>query len=109
MGIPAGTEVGGSGKALEAIGTLFTIESESFFQGFHQHGIHGHAASPEIARSVSLAADDLGLMGKLDLVSCDLEGGEAIPIETKRGRGPNAVSIAQPLRIHCIAPASPCR
>jgi len=44
---------------------------------------------PEIARSVSLAADDLGLMGKLDLVSCDPEGGEAVPVETKRGRVPN--------------------
>jgi CRISPR-associated endonuclease Cas1/CRISPR-associated protein Cas4 len=44
---------------------------------------------PEIARSVSLAADDLGMMGKLDLVSCDPEGGEAIPVETKRGRVPN--------------------
>jgi CRISPR-associated protein Cas1 len=43
---------------------------------------------PVIARSVSLAADDLGLMGKLDLVSCDPEGGEAIPVETKRGRVP---------------------
>ena len=50
-------------------------------------------ASPEIARSVSLAADDLGLMGKLDLVSCDPEGGEAVPVETKRGRVP-----AVPLR-----------
>jgi CRISPR-associated protein Cas4 len=50
-------------------------------------------ASPEIARSVSLSADDLGLMGKLDLVSCDQEGGEAIPVETKRGRVP-----AVPLR-----------
>ena len=45
-------------------------------------------AQPEIARSVSLAADDLALMGKLDLVSCDPEGGEAIPVETKRGRVP---------------------
>jgi CRISPR-associated protein Cas1 len=50
---------------------------------------------PEIARSVSLAADDLGLMGKLDLVSCDPEGGEAIPVETKRGRVP-----AVPLRAY---------
>lgn len=48
---------------------------------------------PEIARSVSLAADDLGLMGKLDLVSADPEGGEAVPVETKRGRVP-----AVPLR-----------
>ncbi|WP_411845720.1 CRISPR-associated endonuclease Cas1 [Roseibacillus persicicus] len=46
-------------------------------------------APPEIARSVSLAADDLGLMGKLDLVSADPEGREAIPVETKRGRVPN--------------------
>ena len=44
---------------------------------------------PEIARSVSLAAADLGLMGKLDLVSCDPEGWEAVPVETKRGRVPN--------------------
>lgn len=43
---------------------------------------------PEIARSVSLAADDLGIMGKLDLVSADPEGGEAVPVETKRGRVP---------------------
>lgn len=50
---------------------------------------------PEIARSVSLADDDLGLMGKLDLVSCDPEGGEAIPVETKRGRVP-----AVPLRCY---------
>ena len=51
---------------------------------------------PEIARSVSLAADDLGLMGKLDLVSCDPEGGEAIPVETKRGRVPNVPHRAYP-------------
>lgn len=51
---------------------------------------------PEIARSVSLAADDLGLMGKLDLVSADPEGGEAIPVETKRGRVPNVPNRAYP-------------
>ena len=50
---------------------------------------------PEIARSVSLADEELGLMGKLDLVSCDPEGGEAIPVETKRGRVP-----AVPLRCY---------
>lgn len=44
---------------------------------------------PEIARSVSLADDELGFMGKLDLVSADPEGGEAVPVETKRGRVPN--------------------
>jgi CRISP-associated protein Cas1 len=48
---------------------------------------------PEIARSVSLADDELGFMGKLDLVSADPEGGEAVPVETKRGRVP-----AVPLR-----------
>ncbi len=43
---------------------------------------------PEIARSVSLADEELGFMGKLDLVSTDPEGGEAVPVETKRGRVP---------------------
>jgi len=43
---------------------------------------------PEIARSVSLGCDDLGLMGKLDLVSADPEGGEAVPVETKKSRVP---------------------
>ena len=50
-------------------------------------------APPEIARSVSLAHELLGFMGKLDLVSADPEGGEAVPVETKRGRVP-----AVPLR-----------
>jgi len=44
---------------------------------------------PVVARSVSLAHDELGFMGKLDLVSADPEGGEAVPVETKRGRVPN--------------------
>ena len=51
---------------------------------------------PEIARSVSLAHQDLGFMGKLDLVSCDPEGGEAIPVETKRGRVPNVPARCYP-------------
>jgi CRISP-associated protein Cas1 len=51
---------------------------------------------PEISRSVSLGADDLGLMGKLDLVSCDPEGGEAVPVETKRGRVPDVPHRAYP-------------
>lgn len=45
-------------------------------------------APPEIARSVSLGCDDLGLMGKLDLVSADPEGCEAVPVETKKSRVP---------------------
>ena len=51
---------------------------------------------PEIARSVSLAHDALGFMGKLDLVSCDPEGGEAVPVETKRGRVPNVPQRSYP-------------
>ena len=43
---------------------------------------------PEIARSVSLGCEDLKLLGKLDLVSADPEGGEAVPVETKKGRVP---------------------
>lgn len=51
---------------------------------------------PEIARSVSLAAEDLGLMGKLDLVAADPEGGEAVPVETKRGKVPNTPELSYP-------------
>lgn len=59
---------------------------------------------PEIARSVSLAAPDLGLMGKLDLVSTDPEGGEAVPVETKRGRVPNVPLRAyDPERVQLMA------
>lgn len=61
---------------------------------------------PEIARSVSLAAADLGLMGKLDLVSCDPEGWEAVPVETKRGRVPNVpLSSYPPERAQVMAQA----
>ncbi|MEZ5327533.1 MAG: CRISPR-associated endonuclease Cas1 [Verrucomicrobiales bacterium] len=48
----------------------------------------GDDPPPEIARSVSLGCEKLGLMGKLDLVSADPEGGEAIPVETKKSRVP---------------------
>lgn len=51
---------------------------------------------PEIARSVSLGCDELGLMGKLDLVSADPEGGEAIPVETKKGLVPNTPERTYP-------------
>lgn len=44
---------------------------------------------PEIARSVSLGSDTLGIIGKLDLVSADPSGGEASPVETKKGRVPH--------------------
>jgi CRISPR-associated protein Cas1 len=51
---------------------------------------------PEIARSVSLGSESLGLMGKLDLVSADPEGGEAVPVETKKGRVPNVPERSYP-------------
>jgi CRISP-associated protein Cas1 len=35
-------------------------------------------------------------MGKLDLVSADPEGGEAVPVETKRGRVPNVLIASYP-------------
>jgi len=53
-------------------------------------------APPEIARSVSLGCDQLQLMGKLDLVSCDPEGGEAAPVETKRGKVPDIPEQSYP-------------
>ncbi|MEX2579297.1 MAG: CRISPR-associated endonuclease Cas1 [Verrucomicrobiales bacterium] len=53
-------------------------------------------APPEIARSVSLGSDELGLLGKLDLVSADPEGGEAVPVETKKGRVPNTPERSYP-------------
>lgn len=59
---------------------------------------------PEIARSVSLGSDELGIMGKLDLVSADPEGGEAIPVETKKGRVPNTPERSYlPERIQLMA------
>jgi len=51
---------------------------------------------PVIARSVSLGCDILGLMGKLDLVSADPEGGEAVPVETKKSRVPDTVERSYP-------------
>jgi CRISP-associated protein Cas1 len=53
-------------------------------------------APPEIARSVSLGCDELGIMGKLDLVSADPEGGEAVPVETKKSRVPNTPERSYP-------------
>ncbi|MCX6880846.1 MAG: Dna2/Cas4 domain-containing protein [Verrucomicrobia bacterium] len=51
---------------------------------------------PVIARSVSLGCEVLGLMGKLDLVSADPEGGEAVPVETKKSRVPNTPERSYP-------------
>jgi CRISPR-associated protein Cas1 len=59
---------------------------------------------PAIARSVSLASPELGLAGKLDLVSTD--GDEAVPVETKRGSVPDiAGNIWEPERVQLMAQA----
>lgn len=58
--------------------------------------IDGEDPPPEIARSVALGCDVLGLTGKLDLVSADPEGGEAIPVETKKSRTPNTPERSYP-------------
>ena len=57
---------------------------------------------PDIARSVSLGSDELGLLGKLDLVATD--GSEAIPVDTKRGRPPdNEHRSWEPERVQLMA------
>ncbi len=56
----------------------------------------------DIARSVPLASDVLGLTAKLDLVST--AGDEAVPVETKRGRVPqNAQRSWEPERVQLMA------
>lgn len=59
---------------------------------------------PVIARSVSLSSQALGITGKLDLVSMD--GDEAVPVETKRGRVPDVPGgIWEPERVQLMAQA----
>lgn len=59
-------------------------------------------APPDIARSVPLASDVLGLTAKLDLVS--MAGDEAVPVETKRGRAPNNAERSwEPERVQLMA------
>lgn len=59
---------------------------------------------PVIVRSVPLASERLSLMAKLDLASCDPEGGEAMPVETKRGKVPdNAQKSYEPERVQLMA------
>ena len=58
--------------------------------------------SPQIARSVSLDSASLGIVAKLDLVST--AGGEAVPVETKRGHVPdNADRSWEPERVQLMA------
>jgi len=57
---------------------------------------------PEVARSVRLESVDLGLVAKLDLVA--VADGEAIPVETKRGRAPNTPERCwEPERVQLMA------
>ncbi len=57
---------------------------------------------PEITRSIPLGSDILGLTAKLDLVST--ADGEAVPVETKRGRVPdNEQRCYEPERVQLMA------
>lgn len=63
-------------------------------------------APPEVARSVPLGSDILGLSAKLDLVSVDdsVTPPEAVPVETKRGRAPNNLERSwEPERVQLMA------
>lgn len=58
--------------------------------------------TPKIIRSVVLGDETLKLTGKLDLVS--LDNGEAVPVETKRGRVPdNPEGSWEPERVQLMA------
>ena len=57
---------------------------------------------PEISRSVKLASQRLGIIGKPDLVST--AGDEAVPVDTKRGRPPNNPERSwEPERVQLMA------
>ena len=57
---------------------------------------------PTISRSIPLDSEALGLTGKLDLVST--ADGEALPVETKRGRAPdNEQKSWEPERVQLMA------
>ncbi len=62
----------------------------------------GNDEPPVITRSVPLGSQVLGLSGKLDLVST--ADGEAVPVETKRGRVPqNEQRSWEPERVQLMA------
>jgi CRISPR-associated protein Cas1 len=68
----------------------FTVEGR-FVHRRLDHGEPTKAlAAPEEpwkARSVDLSSAEFGVTGKIDLVDCD--GGEVMPVETKRGKAPD--------------------
>jgi CRISPR-associated protein Cas1 len=58
--------------------------------------------APTITRSIMLDSPTLGLVGKSDLV--ETEGGDAIPVDTKRGRPPdNPQQSYEPERVQLMA------
>lgn len=62
----------------------------------------GGDSEPVMARSVSLASEALGLVGKLDLV--EAAGENAIPVDTKRGSPPdNPQGCHEPERVQLMA------
>ncbi len=59
-------------------------------------------AQPEVARSVQLGSERLGLIAKIDLVEVD--GDVAVPIDTKKGRVPDIPEQAyEPERVQVCA------
>lgn len=57
---------------------------------------------PDVSRSVTLASESLGIVGKADLVST--AGDEAVPVDTKRGSPPNNPHRSwEPERIQVMA------
>ena len=57
---------------------------------------------PDIARSVMLSDESLGLVGKLDVV--EMENGRAVPVDTKRGRPPSIPEQCyEPERVQLMA------
>lgn len=64
----------------------------------------GQDRPPETSRSVSLSSESLGISAKLDLV--ETTGGEAIPVEYKRGEVPdNPERSWEPERVQLMAQA----
>lgn len=64
--------------------------------------VKGGDEPPAVARSVSLGSERLGLTSKLDLV--EIDGGQAVPVETKRGSPPdNPLRSYEPERVQLMA------
>jgi CRISPR-associated protein Cas1 len=79
-----------------------TKDQETSPEDGNGHKVKGGDEPPTITRSVVLGSEDLGLTGKLDLVSTADE--EAVPVETKRGRVPNNEERSyEPERVQLMA------